>query len=126
MTAQLKPGKGASLAEAINNRTLGAGSIAGDEYLHDMNQARRMDDGSVCWLETCFCSTPLLEERSYWEEHFELTRVKEAHARSKCLDANGAKRWACVDCKCTDKLEAKMERWGSPFLQWLRTITPVL
>ena len=107
MPAQLRPGKGASLVEAINSRKLGAGSVAGDEYVHDMDQARRMDDGSVCWLETCFCPTTLLEERSYWEEHFELTLVKEAHARSKCLDANGTERWASVACNCTDKLEAK-------------------
>ena len=91
-----------------------------------MHQARRMNDGSVRWLETCFCSTPLLEERPHWKEYFELTRVQDARARSQCRDANGTEPWACVDCDCTAKLEAKMTGWGRPFLRWLRTITPAL
>jgi hypothetical protein len=37
--------------EAIENGSLGRGSIAGDEYLHDMQQARVNGDGSVKWVE---------------------------------------------------------------------------
>src|SRR5437870_492932 len=38
--AKVKAGRAAALAEAIAERTLGHGSIAGDEYLCDMQAAR--------------------------------------------------------------------------------------
>jgi len=37
---RIKPGRARSLAETIAQGTLGRGSIAGDEYLHDMQMAR--------------------------------------------------------------------------------------
>ena len=46
-----------------------------------MQQARVGDDGMAHWVETCFCATPLAEERPYWEEYFELLSVKDAHNR---------------------------------------------
>ena len=33
-----------------------------------MRSARLLDDQSIKWVETCFCPTPLAEERPYWEE----------------------------------------------------------
>ena len=41
------------------------------------------------WVETCFCATPLDEEREYWEPFFELVSVKDAHARSRCRHESG-------------------------------------
>jgi hypothetical protein len=38
--AKVKPGKSKSLLRSIADGTLGKGSIAGDEYIHNMNQAR--------------------------------------------------------------------------------------
>ena len=38
--ARIKPGREAALARAIHDKTLGPGSIAGDEYLWDMEKAR--------------------------------------------------------------------------------------
>jgi len=38
--ARVKAGRTATLAKAIADRTLGRGSIAGDEYLYDMQMAR--------------------------------------------------------------------------------------
>ena len=38
--ARLKPGCEGALLEAIADGTLGQGSVAGDEYLHDLEQAR--------------------------------------------------------------------------------------
>jgi hypothetical protein len=119
VTARLKPDQEANLLEAIDNGTLGAGSVAGDEYLHNMKEARLTDDGKVKWVETCFCPTPLLEERPYWEEYFELTKVQDAHNRKNCRDENGTEPWACCDCACTRKLEAKLAEQGQPFLQSL-------
>src|SRR5712671_4128267 len=98
VTARLKAGKSADLSTAIEDRTLGQGSVAGGEYLANMESARAQEDGRVQWVETCFCSTPLAEEREYWEEYFSLEKVQDAHARSRCRDLNGTESWACCGC----------------------------
>ena len=120
VTARIKPDQAAALLEAIENETLGWGSIAGDEYLRDMAQARLVENGTVRWVEVCFCWTPLAEERPYWEEYFELIKVQDAHDRRRCRDRNGTEPWACSDCDCTARLEATMAGWGQPFLTVLR------
>jgi hypothetical protein len=51
VTARVKPGVEQKLADAIENGTLGAGSIAGSEYVRNMECARRLRDGSVKWVE---------------------------------------------------------------------------
>jgi hypothetical protein len=79
-----------------------------------------MEDGRVCWVETCFCATPLQEERPYWEEYFHLTNVRDAHDRRRCRDLSGEEPWACCDCDCTDKLEARLAAKGQPFLDSLK------
>src|SRR5262245_32022911 len=89
VTARVKRGQRNALRRAIEDGSLGAGSVAGSEYLRDMANARELVDGRVKWVETCFCATPLQEERPYWEEFFEFASVKDAHARSKCRDENG-------------------------------------
>lgn len=121
VTARVKPGRAAALLQAIEEGTLGAGSIAGGEYLRDMVQARLVKNGAVRWVEVCFCYTPLAEERPYWEEYFELIKVQDAHDRRRCHDLNGSEPWACSNCDCTDRLEAKMANWGQPFLATLGT-----
>lgn len=120
VTARVRPGKEEALLQAIDEGTLGLGSVAGDEYLHDMAKARRLEDGAVRWVEVCFCWEPLQEERPYWEEYFELVRIQDAHSRRLCRDENGTEPWACCDCDCTERLEARMEGWGRPFLEVLR------
>src|SRR5690349_12517728 len=65
VTAKLKPGHAEPLARAIDDGTLGLGSVAGDEYLRNMEAARELEDGRVQWVEVCFCATPLAEEREY-------------------------------------------------------------
>jgi hypothetical protein len=115
VTARVKPGRRPALDRAIREGTLGAGSIAGDEYLHNMASARQLSDGSVTWVETCFCATPLDEERPYWEAYFDLHSVKDAHARSRCRHENGTEYWACSTCDCTERLEARLKAKGEPF-----------
>jgi hypothetical protein len=115
VTARVKPGREKALASAIERRTLGAGSVAGGEYLHNMETARLLRDGSVKWVEVCYCDTPLEEERPYWEEYFDLVKVQDAHARTRCKDLNGEEAWACGDCDCTDKLDARLTTWGPLF-----------
>ena len=122
--ARVKPGKQAALRQAVDGKSLGQGSIAGGEYLRNMEAARLGDDGTVRWVEVCYCPTPLAEERPYWEEFFTLDRVQDAHALRNCRDANGAEPWACGDCDCTARLENRMQSWGCPFLPALRRIAP--
>jgi len=118
--ARVKPGQTKPLLDAIANKTLGRGSIAGDEYLWDMQQARVGDDGVAHWVETCFCATPLDEERPHWEKFFELLNVKDAHARRNCRHENGTEPWACCDCDCTKKLEERLQQTGKSFLEELQ------
>ena len=118
--ARPKPGKEARLLEAIEAGTLGAGSVAGGEYVRNMRAARQLEDGTVCWVEVCYCRIPLEEERPYWEEYFELAQVKDAHDRRRCRDLNGEAYWACSDCDCSERLEATMADWGRSYLAWLQ------
>ena len=117
--AKLKPGCERKLLAAVDDGSLGRGSVAGDEYVYNMQEARLADDGTAQWVETCFCDTPLEEERPYWEEYFELLEVKDAHARRNCRHENGTEPWACCDCDCTKKLEAKLAGEGAAFLKSL-------
>jgi hypothetical protein len=115
VTARVKVGKEASLERAIEDGTLGRGSIAGDEYQRNMVEARELADGRIQWVEVCYCSTPLDEERPYWEKYFDLLKVQDAHARSRCRDLNGSENWACDSCDCTERLEARLAAMGKPF-----------
>src|SRR5205085_12273167 len=90
-------------------------------YLRNMQEARLCDNGTVKWVEVCFCDLPLQEERPYWEEYFELVRVQDAHGRHRCRDLDGSEPWACGACDCTVKLERRLTVWGEPFLDVLRT-----
>ena len=117
--ARVKPGREKSLLQAITDGTLGQGSIARDEYDWDMQEARVGDDGVTHWVETCFCATPLAEERPHWEEYFGLLSVKDAHNRKNCRHENGTEPWACGNCDCTKRLEERLQQQGQPFLQIL-------
>jgi len=120
VTARVKQGKEAELLRAIEDGSLGKGSVAGREYLRNMEKARVYDDGRIKWVEICFCKSPLSEERPYWESFFELTRVQDALNRKSCRDLNGEEPWGCMDCDHTDKLEMKLAGEGRPFLDVLR------
>jgi hypothetical protein len=117
--ARVKPGREAALLQAVADGSLGRGSIAGDEYIHDMQTARVDENGVARWVEVCFCATPLDEERPYWEKYFELISVKDAHSRRNCKHENGTEAWACCDCDCTRKLETALRGQGCPLLDTL-------
>jgi hypothetical protein len=118
--AKIKPGRGKPLLEAIERGTLGEGSVAEGEYLRNMGDARLCEDGTARWVEVCYCPTPLLEERPYWEEYFELAKVQDAHDRRRCRDWNACEPRACSNCDCTKRLEERLESQGAPFLDSLR------
>jgi hypothetical protein len=118
--ARVKPNRENALLDAIENGTLGKGSIAGDEYLDNLQQARATETGTATWVEVCFCDPPLDEERPYWEEYFDLLDVKDAHARRNCRHENGTEPWACCNCDCSRRLEDKLSRQDHSFLKRLR------
>ena len=117
--ARIKPGHEDDLLQAIENETLGQGSVAEGEYLRNMNEAQLGDDQTARWVEVCYCPTPLQEERPYWEKYFDLIRVQDAHDRRKCRDENGSEPWACGDCDCTLRLEQKLKSGGASFMDAL-------
>ena len=123
VTARVRAGKSHALRRAIDDETLGRGSVAGDEYLRNMTDARQHEDGRVQWVEVCYCPTPLAEERAYWNEYFNLERVQDAHARSRCRDESGTEPWACSDCDCSARLEQHLASRGCAFLDALKSRT---
>src|SRR5947209_18739953 len=118
--ARVKPGRERALVEAIDRGTLGSGSVAEGEYLRNMGEAREFPGHEVRWVDVCYCPEPLLEERPYWEEYFDLINVQDAHDRRRCRDQNGTEPWACGDCDCTQQLEQRLRERGSEFLTDLR------
>jgi hypothetical protein len=120
--AKVKPGRERPLLDAIRRGTLGRGSVAEGEYLRNMADARVDADGVVKWVEVCFCSTPLDEERPYWERYFELTRVQNAHGKP-CRDRDGSEPWACSSCDCTERLERRLAQKGEAFVDRLQRET---
>ena len=122
--ARLKSHRQADLLAAVDNQTLGQGSVAEGEYLRNMQEARLYPDQTARWVEVCYCPTPLQEERPYWEQYFDLTRVQDAHDRRKCRDQNGFEPWACGNCDCTARLEQKLKHTGQSFLNQLRHPRP--
>lgn len=120
--ARVKDGCAEALLRAVDTGTLGAGSFAGDEYIADLQQARVDENGVARWVEVCFCEIPLAEERPYWQQYFELLSVRDAHARRNCHHENGSEPWACCDCECTAKLQARLGTLGLPFLETLRRV----
>lgn len=117
---RVKAGREIKLLKAIEEKTLGVGSVAEGEYLRNMEDARLCEDQTARWVEICYCPTPLQEERPHWEEYFELERVQDAHDRRKCRDEDGTEPWACDGCDCTARLEEKLSKMGVPFLESLR------
>jgi hypothetical protein len=120
--AKVKPGREQALLKAIESETLGRGSVAEGEYVRNMHDARQAADGTARWVEVCYCPTPLEEERPFWEQFLELVKVQDAHGRHTCRDENGTEPWACGDCDCTERLEARVANSGKPFLGCLRDI----
>jgi hypothetical protein len=120
--ARVKPGQREPLLRAIDEQTLGRGSVAEGEYLRNMGEARVSAAGEARWVEVCYCPTPLAEEQPYWEQYFELTRIQDAHDRRQCRDENGSEPWACEGCDCTLRLEHRLAHWGERFLDRLRRL----
>ena len=118
--ARPKLEKQGELRESVEDGSIGTGSVAFGEYEKNMKEARLLEDGTVTWVEVCYCATPLEEEMPYWEEYFEMGKITDAHARRNCRHENGSEPWACSNCDCTEKLEAKLSEQGVGFLNSLQ------
>ena len=116
----MKDGHEHKLLRAIEEQTLGQGSVAEGEYLRNMKEARLCADGTARWVEVCYCPTPLQEERPYWEEYFDLTKIQDAHDRRRCRDQNGEEPWGCGECDCTKRLEQKLAGMGTSLMNELK------
>tara|TARA_B100000686_G_scaffold184730_1_gene191559 strand:+ start:1530 stop:1916 length:387 start_codon:yes stop_codon:yes gene_type:complete len=119
--ARLKEKNKKALLKAIDNQTLGYGSIAYPAFKKCMENARLLINGEIQWVEVCYCreafgpGKELIEELPYWEEYFHNIKIMMARDPKKC---DGYP--VCADCDCTKKLESKLRNKGKKFLTNLR------
>ena len=120
VTARLRPGKASALAAAISDGTLGDGSVAGDEYVRNMEAARLREDGRVQWVEVCYCPTPLARRAaSIGRRIFISTKCRTRTREPAAATDTGEEPWACGDCDCTERLETRLNAMGCRFLDRL-------
>jgi len=113
--ARVKHGCEAALLKAIEDGTLGEGSVAEGEYLRNMRDARLCPDETARWVEVCYCPSPLQEERPYWEEYFDLAKVQDAHDRRRCKDQNAPSRGLAECVTALSAWSGSLRRLGSRF-----------
>lgn len=109
-------------AETLVREVITTGSVPGApryfaEHLADcFAEAQRQNDGSVLWIETCYCERyfgkPLAEEQDYITRYFELGRVKKVVAAKKCGDMTSVEPFKCDSCDCDAPLRRRLS--GTP------------
>jgi hypothetical protein len=119
---RVKSGCEQRLLEAIETKSLGKEYAFDPGYLRSMQQARVGQDGIVHWIEVCYCDTPLQNERSFWEQYFELVSIKDALDRNNCRDVIGTTdHTPCAKCDCTKRLEERLQKRGESLLASLKS-----
>ena len=103
--ARMKGGAAGQVRRVIDQGTVpGAPSYVADHLADCFAEAQRQEDGSVLWIETCYCERyfgeALAEEKRYIERYFELGKVKKVVAAKKCGDMTGADPFKCDGCGC--------------------------
>jgi hypothetical protein len=111
--ARIKRGAESQLRRVILNGAVpGAPGYFADHLAECFTQAQRQDDGSVLWIETCYCERyfgePLAEEKEYITRYFELGRVKKVVDARKCGDMNGKEPFKCDTCDCDLPLRRRL------------------
>ncbi|HSD50747.1 MAG TPA: hypothetical protein VLG48_05010, partial [Candidatus Methylomirabilis sp.] len=90
----------------------GAPGYFADHLADCFAEAQLQDDGSVLWIETCYCERyfgkPLAEEHDYITRYFELRRVKKVVAAKKCGDMTGEEPFKCDSCDCDALLRRRL------------------
>ncbi len=75
--ARVKAGREADLLKAIENGTLGCGSVAEGEYLRNMKDARVCEDQTTRWVEVVLLSHPATRGASL------LGKILRSHSRTR-------------------------------------------
>ena len=105
--ARIKEGAENQIRDVITTGSVpGAPSYFADHLADCFAEAQQQEDGSVLWIETCYCERyfgePLAEEKDYVTRYFELGRVKKVVAA-----ASPAPR--SVTCCSTETAGAKLK-----------------
>jgi len=103
--ARLKDRAKEEVREVIRRGTVpGAPSYFADHLADCFAEAQRQADGSVLWIETCYCERyfgeALAEEKDYIERYFDIGKVKKVVAAKKCGDMTGDDPYKCDGCDC--------------------------
>ena len=103
--ARMKEGAGEQVRRVIDRGEVpGAPHYFADHLADCFAEAQRQNDGSVLWIETCYCERylgeALAEEKKYIEQYFELGKVKKVVAAKKCGDMTGTQPYECDGCDC--------------------------
>ena len=111
--ARIKEGAETQVRDVITTGSVpGAPAYFADHLADCFAQAQRQEDGSVLWIETCYCERyfgePLAEEMDYITRYFELSRVKKVVAAKKCGDMTGEEPFKCDSCDCDLPLRRRL------------------
>lgn len=111
--ARLKEGAADQVRDVIATGSVpGAPSYFAGHLANCFAEAQRQNDGSVLWIETCYCEryfgNPLAEEKDYITRYFELGRVKKVVSAKKCGDMTGEEPFKCDSCDCDLRLRRRL------------------
>jgi len=111
--ARIKEGADNQVRDVITAGSVpGAPSYFADHLADCFAQAQRQADGSVFWIETCYCERyfgeALAEEKEYITRYFDLGRVKKVVAAKKCGDLTGEEPFECETCDCDLPLRRRL------------------
>ncbi len=103
--ARMEEGAGEQVRRVIaRGKVPGAPSYFADHLAECFAEAQRQEDGSVLWIETCYCERylgqALAEEKEYIQRYFDLGQVKKVIAAKKCGDMSGERPFECDACAC--------------------------
>ena len=103
--AQMNDGAEDQVRQIIRRGTVpGAPSYFADHLADCFSEAQQQGDGSVLWIETCYCERylgeALAEEKEYIGRYFDIGKVKKVVAAKKCGDMTGDEPFKCDDCDC--------------------------
>ena len=111
--ARIKEGAENQVRDVITTGSVpGAPSYFAEHLADCFAEAQQQEDGSVLWIETCYCERyfgePLAEEMDYVTRYFELGRVKKVVAAKKCGDMTGEEPFKCDSCDCDAPLRRRL------------------
>ena len=102
VTARVKAGRRAALDRAIDDGTLGRGSVAGGEVPPQHGRRTRATRTGACSGSRSATARRRSPKSASTGSRISIsTKVQDAHARSRCRDLNGTEPWSCGDCDCS-------------------------